>query len=146
MVRLTYSYGLWMLFRIEPTLSATCQCRKISQSNRRGGMTPKGELRLIVMLLLCLKKAVPADKHFLQSFAEYHGFGMVTVLSCSETREDEGTLKMVRRLSKIMYVSYVRGGSVRGHEQREVGHLIDFVQSRENIYAHGCVNFVPDVP
>ena len=87
-------------------------------------MTPKGELRLIVMLLLCLKKAVPANKDdstwpFLQSFAEFHDFGMVTVLSCSETQGDM-IAKMVRRLSKIMYVSYVRGGIVRGHEQREV--------------------------
>ena len=88
-------------------------------------MTPKGELRLIVMLLLCLKKAVPANKDdstwpFLQSFAEFHDFGMVTVLSCSETQGDDKIVKMVRRLSKIMNVSYVRGGRVRGHEQREV--------------------------
>ena len=97
-------------------------------------MTPKGELRLIqiVMLLLCLlKKAVPADKDdsngsFLQSFAEFHDFGMVTVLSCNITKGDM-IAKMVRRLSKIMYVSYVRGGKVKGHEQREVSHLTDFV-------------------
>ena len=87
-------------------------------------MTPKGELRLIVMLL-CLKKAVPADKddstgQFLQSFAEFHNFGMVTVLSCNTTKGDDMIVKMVRRLSKIMYVSYVRGGKVRGHEQQEV--------------------------
>ena len=88
-------------------------------------MTPKGELRLIVMLLLCLKKAVPADKDFLQSFAEFHDFGMVTVLSCNTTKGDDIIVKMVQRLSKIMYVSYVRGGSVRGHEQREVCILQD---------------------
>ena len=94
-------------------------------------MTPKGDLQLIVMLLLCLlKKAVPADKDedttgpFLQSFAEFHDFGMVTVLSCNITKGDM-IAKMVRRLSKIMYVSYVRGGSVRGHEQREVCILQD---------------------
>ena len=91
-------------------------------------MTPKGQLRLIVMLL-CLKKAVPADKddsgHFLQSFAAFHDFGMVTVLGCSETQGDGRIVKMVQRLSKIMYVSYVRGRSVRGHEQREVCKLQD---------------------
>ena len=88
--------------------------------------TPKGELRLIVMLL-CLKKAVPADDdesgQFLQSFAEFHDFGMVTVLSC--TQGDDKIVKMVRRLSKIMYASHARGGSVRGHEQREVCKLQD---------------------
>ena len=94
-------------------------------------MTPKGELRLIVMLLLCLlKKAVPADKDdsngsFLQSFAEFHDFGMVTVLSCNTTKGDDIIVKMVQRLSKIMYVSYVRGARVRGHEQREVCILQD---------------------
>ena len=98
-----------------------------------GGMTPKGELRLIVMLL-SLKKAVPDDDstgHFLQSFAAFHGFGMATVLSCGEKREEERMIKMVQRLSKMMYASYARGGKVEGHEQREVGHLTDMVQTRD---------------
>ena len=48
-------------------------------------MMPKRELRLIVMLL-CLKKAMPADDNgmhyedFLQSFAAFHDYGMATVL------------------------------------------------------------------
>ena len=46
---------------------------------------PRRELRLIVMFL-CLKKAVPADENdiqyegFLESFAAFHDYGMVTVL------------------------------------------------------------------
>ena len=51
----------------------------------RRGMMPRRELRLIVMFL-CLKKAVPADENdiqyegFLESFAAFHDYGMVTVL------------------------------------------------------------------